>query len=192
MLVLLVLILLFDVGYAPKGHRESNHTKRMILTHLARNADPKQIAIWFGLSTRTILRYKARYSLYNGTLDYKPRRSGRKSKWDDNHTEIAKGIISRNSAIYLGELRQYLYNISGDIFSISTIWRKLRANRLSNKVLTRRFSEANPWVELSFWDCLSRNNTNINQFMWFDESYICRLSGNRKRGWSLMYESTNF
>ena len=29
-LVLLVSILLFDVGYAPKGQCESNHTKRMI------------------------------------------------------------------------------------------------------------------------------------------------------------------
>lgn len=48
--------------------------------------------------------------------------------------------------------------------------------------------ESNPYVELAFWKALINNDVHINQLMWMDESYICRLSANRKKGWALRYE----
>ena len=97
-------------------------------------------------------------------------------------------MVNNNATIYLFELRAGLFARTGDIFSITTIWRHLHKHNFTNKIITRRFKEANPLLEIGFWFALSHNNINIRQLIWFDESYICRLSGNRTRGWSLKYD----
>ena len=100
-------------------------------------------------------------------------------------------MINNNATMYICELRAGLYARTGDIFSISTIWRYVHKYNFTNKLISRRFKEANPLLELGFWYSLSHSNINIRQLIWFDESYICRLSGNRKRGWSLRYVCYN-
>lgn len=184
-LILLVLSSLIQCAYAPKGDRLCDHTKRMIIYHIRRGADVKSIAFWMGISVRVIYDYKKK--ILNGqSLRYKPRSGGPKPKWNNTHTRIAAIVFKENACVYIGELRKIIFNITGDKFGISTIWRNMKLNNLSNKVIQRRFAESNPRVELAFWYSLTANNIHINQLIWFDESYICRLNGNRKRGWSVV------
>ncbi len=184
--LLLILCVLCDVGYAPKGQRLCEHTKNMIIKHIQFGKEVRDIAHWFGLPVTTILAYRRKFRKHK-TLKYKARSGGKKTKWTQTHTTIVIKIINFQSSIHLRELRIHLYKYTGDLFSISAIWKNLHKNRITNKVLTRRFSEANPNVELAFWYILTVNNVNINSIIWLDESYICRNSGNRRRGWSLRF-----
>ena len=184
---LLIWSWIVNVGVAPSGKRLSEHEQSVIMSHVRRGASIGTIATWFGYHKKTIERLIERYN-NNGTGEYYTEPSGgRKPRWNSTHAHHVVSMVNRNATIYLFELRDRLYALTGDIFSITTIWRYLHKYNFTNKIITRRFKEANPLLEIGFWFALSGNNVNINQLIWYDESYICRLSGNRTRGWSLKY-----
>ena len=180
--ILLCIVWLTTVG----ATRRDIVTKARALAYLYQGADIHDIARTFGCCTRTIRRWRQRYETY-GTVSYFPRRGGPRSSWRRRHTDCVIEILQRKPSIYLRELGIELNARFGSNFSLTTIWRKCRAERFTHKLLTRRFSEADPSVELQFWRCMEANNIHVNQLVWFDECYICRKSGNRTRGWSLRY-----
>lgn len=171
----------------PRGIRVCQHTKRMVLKHLSEGKDVKEIEYWFGISAKCIGNWQKKYDLASNRLDYKPRSGGPKGRWRDRHLQIAVLCIKINPSIYLHELQFIISKATNDGFDLATIWRHLRKNRFTHKVLTRRFRESNPYVELLFWKAIEMNDIHINQLMWMDESYICRLSSNRRKGWALRF-----
>ena len=182
---LLILIWICSV-FAHGAQRRDAWTKAIILSYVKLGANISAVATAFGTSVKSIKRWQEKYDTY-GTLDYEPRRGGPKRKIKPYHVRVIKQILKRRPHTYIWEIRQQLYRRTGDRFSITQIWKRCREVRLTHKVLSKRFAESNPFAELAFWCCLSRHDIHINQLVWIDESYLCRTSGNRKRGWSLMY-----
>ena len=185
-LCFLLIVANLNIIKAPRGKPISEYERERILHHLKNGKTIQDIEYWFGYSYKTIERLIIRYYI-QGNTDYKQRRKPQDSKWKPYHTQRAIELLKENNALYLRELQVRLRASTGSQFSLSTIWKHLHKERISNKVLTRRFKEANPLVEIGFWTSLTRNRININQLIWYDESYICRLSGNRRRGWALKY-----
>ena len=182
-----LLLLIWIVTVCATGTiRRDEWTKALILGYVYQGVKVGTVAKAFGISARTIRRWKFKYETY-GTIFYEPKRGGPHDQITRNHVRIIIQLLRRKPHAYIWEIKQDLYRRTGDDFSISAIWKKCKDNKYTHKVLTRRFSEANPYVELGFWAGLSRHNIHINQLVWIDESYLCRTSGNRTRGWGLRH-----
>ncbi len=191
MMYVLLFFMWIGTAFAAGRIRRDLITKSMVLGFVYNGAPIKLVASIFGIrSVRTILRWKQKFETY-GTIDYEPKRGGRRYKIHNYHVDIIVELLRGKPSMYIGEIQKKLYRRTGDLFPIVTIWRKCRKHRLTKKVLSRRFTEANPFAELTFWHCLRTYMINTDMLIWVDEAYICATTGNRTRGWSLRHVYTS-
>lgn len=185
--LLLLAVLLINVAAIFRGRRDP--LTRQTVLNLVRSPGwtQKRVADLFGLSRATVSRWVSRARNNGDVHVYQRARGGPRGNWTHWHTLTIQFLVSNLATIYVIEAQFMIWRITGDWFSKAKILRRMHAMNLSRKIITKRFVESDPLVELFFWNWLDNHAFHIDQLMWLDESYLCALSANRKYGWALKF-----
>jgi len=108
-----------------------------------------------------------------------------KTRWTKHTTSILKSIIDDDGSLYLDEVQQELFELSGEWWSPSTISRKLH-NELgySLQVATIIASQKDAAEQAEFLEAVRSRLTNPNQLVFVDESQKDKNAARRRRSWS--------
>ena len=168
-------------------HSGLRFNKRAELLQVARQASG------FILSYRTLMRWIDYYQKY-GEAPARARRN-RKPTRRRRHTEemaqftgededTLKTIIDNQPQLYLDEIRMELFYISGELWSTSTIWKKLHLLGYSLKVAVFRAKQQNEQEKNDYYCRLEDRVRHPSQLLIIDESAKDANAARRRRAWS--------
>ena len=95
--------------------------------------------------------------------------------------------MQRHPTLYADEIRDRLLWQRGRYFKLHVIYYALKKLGYSKKKCWVHPKEADELQEYLYWRHFGQNNYQLNQLVFFDESYVDCKSGIRKNGWSLVY-----
>jgi len=126
------------------------------------------------------------FSTYGVAHNPHANRSGRPRKLTPIDLKFIATLVARRHSIYLGEIKQELYEKRGCQVSVPTLLRTLRHLNISRKSISSQAAERNEIIRAAYLNMIADTVLNPDMLMFVDEAARNRKTSGRAKGWALV------